>query len=167
MRILIYACSLSPNSRSALLAGALRNEVMRRGGYMVEVVDLRDHPLPLCDGQAATGGGAVERLAAQAEAADAVVLCVPIYNFGVNAAAKNLVEWIGRSWSGKPVGFMCAAGGQGSYMSVMPLANSLMLDFRCRVVPRFVYATWDAFDGDALGAELLPRVGGLADDLLG
>ena len=42
----------------------------------------------------------------------------------------------------------CAAGGGGSYMSVMPFANSLMLDFRCLVVPRFVYTTGAAFDAD-------------------
>ena len=29
----------------------------------------------------------------------------------------------------------------------MAYANSLMLDFRCVIIPRFVYATGDAFDG--------------------
>ena len=32
-----------------------------------------------------------------------------------------------------------------SYMSVMAYANSLMLDFRCVIIPRFVYATGSAF----------------------
>jgi len=31
-------------------------------------------------------------------------------------------------------------------MSVMAYANSLMLDFRCTIIPRFVYATGEAFD---------------------
>jgi FMN reductase len=35
-------------------------------------------------------------------------------------------------------------------MSVMSFANSLMLDFRCLIIPRFVYATGDSFDGDNL-----------------
>ena len=38
----------------------------------------------------------------------------------------------------------------GSYMSVMSFANSLMLDFRCLIIPRFVYATGDSFDGDKI-----------------
>jgi len=38
----------------------------------------------------------------------------------------------------------------GSYMSVMSFANSLMLDFRCLIIPRFVYATGNSFDGDKL-----------------
>jgi FMN reductase len=32
----------------------------------------------------------------------------------------------------------------------MPLANSLMLDFRCVIVPRFVYATGAAFTDSRL-----------------
>ena len=44
----------------------------------------------------------------------------------------------GRAFTGKPVGFVCAAGGRSSYMAVLGLANSLMLDFRCLIVPRFV-----------------------------
>ena len=43
------------------------------------------------------------------------------------------------------VGFLCAAGGRGSYMSIMGLVNSLMLDFRCLIIPRFVYSTGEAF----------------------
>jgi FMN reductase len=35
-------------------------------------------------------------------------------------------------------------------MSIMPLANSLMLDFRSLILPRFVYATGNAFNGDQI-----------------
>ena len=44
------------------------------------------------------------------------------------------------------MGFICAAGGKGSYMSPMSFMNSLMLDFRCIIIPRFVYADGDSFD---------------------
>ena len=78
----------------------------------------------------------------------AILMAVPIYCFDINAAAKNLIELTGRQWTHKVVGFMCAAGGRASYMSVMGIANSLMLDFRCLIVPRFVYALGDAFGHD-------------------
>jgi FMN reductase len=61
-----------------------------------------------------------------------------------------MVELTGSAWEDKVVGFLCAAGGMGSYMSVMSFANSLMLDFRCLIIPRFVYATGDSFDDDKL-----------------
>ena len=62
---------------------------------------------------------------------------------------------------------MLAAGGQGSYMSGMGLANSLMLDFRCIIVPRFIYATGDAFEGDHLAdEEIQDRVKLLVEETL-
>ena len=145
MRILVLSCSLAQTSSSRTLANAAAADLRGRG-VDADFIDLRDHPLPLCDG----GAPDAPHLAALADAireADAVIVGVPIYNYDVNAAAKNMVELTGRgAWTDKVVGFICAAGGKGSYMSVMGLANSLMLDFRCVVVPRFVYATGAAFD---------------------
>ena len=68
---------------------------------------------------------------------DAIVVAVPIYVYDTNAAIKNFVDLSGRAWTDKPVGFLCAAGGPSSYMAILGLANSLMLDFRCLIVPRF------------------------------
>ena len=50
-------------------------------------------------------------------------------------------------------------------MSAMSFANSLMLDFRCWVVPRFLYVPKD-FEGDTLPPELDERMDGLLRDLL-
>ncbi len=78
-----------------------------------------------------------------------------------------MIELTGRSWQDKVVGFLCAAGGMSSYMSVMAYANSLMLDFRTVIIPRFVYATGDAFDGDKLADEKIgTRVRQVADELI-
>ena len=61
--------------------------------------------------------------------------------------------------------FLCAAGGPHSYMSVMGMANSMMLDFRTIVVPRFVYATGKAVtDGVLTDPDVDRRVGELAVD---
>ena len=40
-------------------------------------------------------------------------------------------------------------------MSAMGLANSLMLDFRCLIIPRFIYATGEAFEGTQLTDEAI------------
>lgn len=117
-------------------------------GEAAELIDLRMQPIPFCDGHEASSAPAARALAERVREADAVILAVPIYNFDANAVAKNLIELTGRAWTEKVVGFLCAAGGRGSYMSIMPLANSLMLDFRCLIVPRFVFATDANFDED-------------------
>ena len=73
------------------------------------------------------------------------------------------MELTGKAWGQKPVGFLCAAGGQRSYMSPIGLANSLMFDFRCHILPRYVYATKDDFTaGHEPSAELVGRVRQLA-----
>jgi FMN reductase len=71
------------------------------------------------------------------------LIATPVYNYNINAALKNLIELTGSAWTDKVVGFICSAGGKNSYMSVMSLANSLMLDFRSIIIPRFVYSDDD------------------------
>ncbi len=78
-----------------------------------------------------------------------------------------MIELTGKAWQDKIVGFLCAAGGMGSYMSVMAYANSLMLDFRSIIIPRFVYATGDSFEGDKLtDAHVEKRIHQVADELV-
>ena len=149
MSLLILSCSLNPYSRSRILAEYARDHIAEKDlEITVEYVDLRDHELPLCDGDKAYGAPSVSKLSEMIKTADAIIVATPIYNYDASAAVKNLIELTGRSWTGKVVAFLCAAGGQGSYMSIMALANSLMLDFRAFVVPRFVYVTKHVFDDD-------------------
>ena len=130
--------------------------------------DLRDHELKFCGLPSARQAPIVDEFRSEIQEAQAILMAVPIYNFYVNAAAKNLVELTGRAWENKLVGFICAAGGRASYMSVMNIANSLMLDFRCLIIPRFVYATGGDFENDrteemAIGpGELQDRLQGMA-----
>lgn len=146
LNILVLSTSLNPQSKSAVLADAACR-CLEAGGAAVTAFDLRELDIPFCDGAAAQAPAEV-RMAI--EAADAILIAVPIYNFDVNAAAKNLIELTGRAWNHKIVGFLCAAGGHSSYMSIMALANSMMLDFRCLIVPRFVYAPPGAVEGERI-----------------
>ena len=139
MRYLVISCSLNPESRSRILAQIAQRHLETKPGGC-EFLDLQTTPLPMCDGAAAYGHPHVRALSPKIEAARGIILTAAIYNYDVNAAAKNLIELTGRAWKDKVIGFICAAGGQGSYMSVMPFANSMMLDYRCLVIPRFVYA---------------------------
>lgn len=147
MNICVLSCSLHPQSRSYVLARQAE-ENLKVLGVGVKFYDLRDYEIDFCGRPGARNAPVVDELKAEILEASAVLMSVPIYNFYANAAAKNVIELTGRSWIYKVVGFMCAAGGQASYMSIMNIANSLMLDFRCMIVPRFVYALGDAFGND-------------------
>ena len=159
--ILIVSASLNSDSNSRVLAHEAQR-ALAQDGHAAAVLDLREFPLPLCDGETAYEDPNVARVAEQLRAADAILLATPIYNYDANAAAKNMIELTGDAWENKVVGFLCAAGGMSSYMSIMPLANSLMLDFRSIIVPRFVYATGAAI---ANGAVADPKIQARIADL--
>jgi len=168
MRYLVVSCSLSSKSRSRKMA-LLAKEDLESAGESVDWLDLVEHDLPLCDGGPAYGHPAVAPVADKIRGADGILLAGPIYNYDFNAAAKNMVEMTGaQCWSGKVVGFLAAAGGAGSYLSVLPLANSLMVDFRCVIIPRFVYTDGSAFGtgGELESTELRERISRLSSDLV-
>jgi FMN reductase len=160
--ILVVSSSLRAESNSRILAREAQR-VLEQDGHAVEFLDLRDHPLPLCDGGPSYDHPGVAHIGGLLGRASAVLVAAPIYNFDANAAVKNLIELTGSGWEDKAVGFLCAAGGMSSYMSAMSLANSLMLDFRSVIVPRFVYATGEAFAGGRIASrEVADRVAELA-----
>ncbi len=132
--------------------------------FEVELLDLREVELPFCDGGAAYGHAEVARVREIVESADAFVFATPIYNFNVNAALKNYLELFGRTMEGKVGGFLCAAGGALSYMSVMSFVSSVMLDFRMLILPRIVYAAPSDWDGDALNETVGGRLNQFATD---
>ncbi len=147
MKIIVISCSLHPQSRSYILARQAVADLAALG-VDAPLYDLRNFDLTFCDATTAHKTPHALEIITAIQRADAIIMAVPIYNYDVNAAAKNLLEIGLRNWNNKIVGFLCAAGGRSSYMSVMVIANSLMLDFRCLIVPRFVYAVGDDFGDD-------------------
>ena len=160
--VLVVSCSLNPASRSHILAVAA-GEALGSNGTPYELIDLREWDLPICDGESCYGHPSIGPITKKVAGAAAILIASPVYNYDLNAAVKNFVELTGQAWAEKPVGFLCAAGGHRSYMSPIGLANSLMFDFRCHIVPRYVYATKDDFTaGDEPSAELAGRIRQLA-----
>jgi len=166
-RLAIVSCSLNPNSRSRLLARRAHG-LLAAHGADADWIDLAQTPLPQCDGAACYSEDNARIVKERLRLARGILIAAPIYNFDVSSATKNLIELTGRDvWTGKVAGFLCAAGGQRSYMSIMALANSLMLDFRTVIIPRFVYASGCDFTDDQItGQEVLNRIDGLTTDLV-
>src|SRR6478672_10618517 len=78
-------------------------------GCDVTVHDLRELALPFLDepGQPADGNYAHEhtrKWSAAMQATDALVLVMPEYNRGYNAALKNAIDFLYAEWEGLPVG---------------------------------------------------------------
>jgi FMN reductase len=165
-KYLVVSTSGNPDSNSRRM-GRLAFAHLQKAKVDCAWLDISEMGLPLCDADACYTQPPAQKLSKAVEAADGILIATPVYNYDVSAAAKNLVELTGSAWEEKVVGFLCAAGGMNSYMSVMAFANSLMLDFRTVIIPRFVYATGDAFDGDKLkDAKIGERIAEVAAELI-
>src|SRR5438067_3237229 len=165
-KYLVVSTSGNPDSNSRRM-GRIAFNHLKKAKVECDWLDISELGLPLCDADACYTQPAAQGLNKAVEAADGILVATPVYNYDVSAAAKNMVELTGSSWEEKVVGFLCAAGGMSSYMSVMAFANSLMLDFRTVIIPRFVYATGRSFEGDDLkDKEVGERIEELAGELI-
>jgi FMN reductase len=163
---LVISTSGNPDSNSRRM-GRFAFEHLQKRKVDCDWIDISEMDLPLCDADKCYGMPGSGKLRAAIEHADGILVAAPVYNYDVAAAAKNMIELSGSAWEDKIVGFLCAAGGTASYMSVMAYANSLMLDFRCVIIPRFAFATSDGFDGERItDRKIARRIEQVADELV-
>lgn len=82
---------------------------------------------------------AVERLARQIKAADAVLVVTPEYNKSLSGVMKNALDWISRVpggvWRDKPVAVMSAAAGRAGGERAQYALRLCLTPFRARVLP--------------------------------
>ena len=129
-----------------------------------KIIDFKNLAFPFCDGDKCYDDPIVDQLKKSISSANSILIASPIYNYDFNAALKNLIELTGRSWTDKLVGFISSAGGISSYMAPMSFINSLMLDFRCLIIPRFVYADKTCFlENGQMNDEIKNRLEELVD----
>lgn len=89
------------------------DEARRLSGVEVELLDLRDYPMPFFDeprspawGSGRYADAVVQRWADRIAEGDAFVVVSPEYNHGYPAVLKNAVDQIYAEWARKPVGFL-------------------------------------------------------------
>ena len=58
----------------------------------VRLLDLAEYPLPLCDGKSCYEVAEVQQVAELVASARGAIIVSPIYNYDVNAAAKNFID---------------------------------------------------------------------------
>jgi NAD(P)H-dependent FMN reductase len=165
MRIITIAASLNKGSKSRVL-GLEAHSALEARGVDADFLDLQDISLPFAGTERWWADENAKSLAERIGLAQGIILSAPVYNYDLSAAAKNLVELTGDSWEGKVVGFLCASGGPRSYMSALGFANSLMLDFRCIILPRFVYTVTEDWQGMQISnPEIKDRILGFAHEM--
>ena len=146
--------------------------------FDVELVDLRDHPLPFFDADAPARTGrdyadeAVARFSRVIDRADGYVLLTAEYNHGYPAVLKNALDSTFVEWRRKPVAFV-GWGNTGGARAIEQLRAVAVefemapLRYAVHVLPDVLIAVRQAADpaDPSLFAPLEPRLDLLADDL--
>jgi len=164
MRVTIIATSLDEESKSQEIAKNFKSKLEAKG-FEVSIFDLREIELPLSGHSSSWENANAKIISESIKCSTHVVFAVPIYCYGVNAAAKNIIELCNKAFTKKIISFICSAGGEMSYMSVMSFANQLMLDYRSIIVPRFAYVTASGWHEDQVTEEVDQRLDILMQDM--
>lgn len=145
MNALIVSAALKPASKTLIAARTVQTKLQAAGIY-TDLADLAVEALPQCDGAGCYADARAKAMTERVKKAALIVMCFPVYNYQPNSAAKNFVEVTNDGWKDKVVSFVANAGGDRSFLAPMPLANSLMVDHRCVIVPRFLYLSPSSYD---------------------
>lgn len=103
-RILAFAGSLRTDSFNKKLV-RIAAEGARAAGAEVTLIDLRDYPLPIYDGDLEASQGLPDNAKKLKEifvAHQGLLLSCPEYNSSITAVLKNTIDWVSRPTPGEP-----------------------------------------------------------------
>ncbi|MEU0156607.1 bifunctional NAD(P)H-dependent oxidoreductase/GNAT family N-acetyltransferase [Micromonospora fulviviridis] len=114
VRVLVLGCSTRPAALGPLVAQWLIETITPRAAELgVELVPvaLGDLDLPFLDEEEHPSSGVYQhehtrRWSALVDAADGFIAVTPEYNYGMPATLKNALDYLGREWGWKPIGFV-------------------------------------------------------------
>lgn len=130
---------ISGSLRDASANSKLVHEAARLFGEAdFTMADIR-FPVFDADDQSENGiPAAVQLVADQIAAADAVVLSTPEYNKGPSGVLKNALDWVSRTdgtpWRDKPLAVMSAAAGRAGGERAQMILRGFMVPFRPRIL---------------------------------
>ncbi|MEM7739033.1 MAG: NAD(P)H-dependent oxidoreductase [Deinococcota bacterium] len=94
MQILVLSSSLDPNSRSRQLA-SLCKQVLEAQDVNTVFADLADLNVPNFDNNSIYGTQVYQHLHSVTDASQGIVLCSPVYNWGVSSELRKYIEYVG------------------------------------------------------------------------
>jgi NAD(P)H-dependent FMN reductase len=120
-KILAFAGSTRKESFNKKLV-RIAADAARNAGAQVTLLDLRDIPMPLYDGDLEAEQGIPEngkKFKVLLLAHDGLLIAAPEYNSGISGVLKNAVDWASRPVVGEPP-LACFAGKVATLMSASP-----------------------------------------------
>ena len=143
MKILAFSASVRKGSYTRQLVAVVAG-MMRQLGGEVDFAGFREFDMPLYDDDLQKADGlppGAEALRRRVEAADALVIANPEYNYSIAGNLKNAIDWVSRArpmpWRGRSVYLVSASPGpvggiRGLWQTRIPLEGCEIGRASCR-----------------------------------
>src|ERR1700740_1713447 len=153
--LMLIGAATPPGRLAASIAGAADAVRSKVSDIEVDIMNLADMPIDICDGRPLDGYGAETRQAVERIAkAAAVLIAAPVYRASFPGVLKNLLDItpVG-ALQAKPVGIVAMGGSAHHYLAVDTQLRQLLGGFGARVARTSVYLTGANFRDGQLTAE--------------
>ena len=135
IRIKIIIGSTRANRFSEKPAQWIYEETKKRADVSVELLDLRDYPMPFLEPRVPAARGSehtndiLKTWSEKIKDGDAFIIVTPEYNYGYPAVLKNALDSVFQEWNKKPVGFISygRAGGVHSVEQLKQVVTQLQM----------------------------------------
>jgi NAD(P)H-dependent FMN reductase len=172
-RIAVIVGSIRPNRQGDKPAQWIADLARERGDLDVEIVDLKDYPLPLFDAPASdlwmpTPNEIAAKWQQKLNEFDGFIVVTAEYNRSVPGALKNAIDWAYKPFMKKAVAYV-SYGSVGGARAVEHLRN-IMVELQAVSVRHGVHfggsEFFSVFMGQKQWADILPNSVPFAKDLL-
>jgi len=182
IKILVFAGATREGSFNKKLA-KLAAKAAGDAGADVTLIDLKDYPMPLYDGDDESASGLPPKaleFKKLVKEADGIIIASPEYNSGYSGVLKNAIDWASRpteagegsaaAFAGKYAGIMAASPGALGGLRGLYALRELLMNINVTVLPRMqaVGSAGAAFndDGTLKDEKFAKGVAGVAQDLV-
>src|SRR6266404_4564277 len=139
------------------------------GDVAVDVLNLADEPIEMCDGRPLEAyGAATQQAVGRIAAARAVLIGAPVYRASFPGVLKNLLDITPvEALQGKPVGIIAMGGSPHHYLAVDTQLRQVLAWFGALLAPTSVYLTGNDFrDGQLTSESARKDLAALTDTLI-
>ena len=180
-RILAFAGSTRKDSFNKKLVGVATDSARKAGGE-VTLIDLRDFPMPVYDGDLEESQGSPEnasKLYTLMREHHGLLLSCPEYNSSITAVLKNTIDWVSRphndepplaAFTGKVAALLSASPGALGGLRGLVHVRSILANIGVVVVPNQISVpkAFEAFgdNGSLKDERLQGKVAALAAELV-
>src|SRR6266851_4178743 len=157
--LMIVGAATPPGRLAAAIAMAAEAAGTGGGDVAVDILNLAETPIEICDGRPLDAyGAATQQAVARIAGAAAVLIAAPVYRASFPGVLKNLLDITPvEALQNKPVGIVAIGGSPHHYLAVDSHLRLVLGWFGALVAPTGIYLTGGDFKDGQLASESARR----------